>query len=187
MIRIGHQIPDFEVDAYYQDDFHKVKLSDYRGKWLVMLFYPADFTFVCPTELTEAAKHYDEFKQIDAEIVSISTDTAYVHKAWHDDSESIKRITYPMLADPTGNLCRAFGTYIDEEGQSFRASLIVDPDGILKAIDMHDNDIGRSIDEIYRKLQAAQYVHEHAGEVCPVNWKPGQQTLKKGVELVGKI
>ncbi len=187
MVTIGATIPDFELEAYYQGDFKKIKLSDYRGKWLVMLFYPADFTFVCPTELTAAAEMYEKFAELNTEIVSISTDTAYVHKAWHDDSKAIAKIQYPMLADPTGNCCRAFGTYLDDEGQSLRATMIIDPEGILKAIDMHDNSIGRSIDEIFRKLQASQYVHEHAGEVCPANWHPGEHTLKPGVDLVGKI
>lgn len=187
MVTIGSMIPDFELDAFANDEFKKIKLSDYRGKWLVMLFYPADFTFVCPTELVEAAHHYDEMKKLGAEVVSVSTDTTFVHKAWHDNSPAIKQVQYPMLADPTGNVCKAFGTYIDVEGLSLRGTFIVDPEGVLKAMDIHDNSIGRSIDEIIRKLQASIFVREHKGEVCPASWKPGAKTLKPGMDLVGKI
>ena len=152
-----------------------------------MLFYPADFTFICPTELEEAANYDDEFKKIGAEILSVSTDTVYVHKAWHDISPAIKKIKYPMLADPTGNLCREFGTYIDEAGLSLRGTFIIDPDGVLKSYEIHDNSIGRSAKEILRKVQAAKFVRENKGEVCPASWEPGKKTLKPGLNLVGKI
>ncbi|MFH1133107.1 MAG: alkyl hydroperoxide reductase subunit C [Nanoarchaeota archaeon] len=187
MLSIGSKIPDFELDAYHDLEFKKVHLSDFKGKWLVMLFYPADFTFVCPTELEEAAEAYPKIKSLGAELVSVSTDTHFVHKAWHDASPAIKKIEYPMLADPTGNLCRAFGTYIEQEGLSLRATFIIDPDGALKAVDMHDNSIGRSIHEIIRKLQASIFVREHHGEVCPASWSPGKKTLRPGIDLVGKI
>ncbi len=187
MVKIGSKIPDFELQAYQSDDIKKIKLSDFKGKWLVLLFYPADFTFVCPTELEEAAMHYPEFQKAGAEILSVSTDTVYVHKAWHDVSPAIKKIQYPMVADPTGNLCREFGTYMDEAGLSLRGSFIIDPDGILKAYEIHDNSIGRSAEEILRKVQAAKFVRENKGEVCPANWKPGKKTLKPGLDLVGKI
>ncbi len=187
MLKIGQKVPDFEVQAYHQDDTKKIRLSDYKGKWVVLLFYPADFTFVCPTELEEAA-HYDpEFKKVGAELMSVSTDTVYVHKAWHDVSPAIKKIQFPMLADPTGNLCREFGTYIDEAGLSLRGTFIIDPDGILKAYEIHDNSIGRSTKEILRKVQAAKFVRENKGEVCPASWEPGKKTLKPGLNLVGKI
>jgi peroxiredoxin (alkyl hydroperoxide reductase subunit C) len=187
MITIGQQIPDIQLEYFQNEQFKKAKFSDYRGKWLILMFYPADFTFVCPTELSEAAQKYDEFKKIDAEIISFSTDTVYVHKAWHDSSPVIKSVTYPMGADPTGNISRAFGTYIEADGLSLRGTFIIDPDGILKAIDMHDNSIGRNIEEIFRKLQASQYVRGHKGEVCPASWRPGVKTLRPGVDLVGKI
>ena len=156
-------------------------------KWTVLLFYPADFTFICPTELEAAAMMYPQFKKEKAEILSVSTDTVFVHKAWHDNSTAIAKIKFPMVADPTGKLCRALGTYIEEEGISLRATFIVDPKGIIKAMEIHDNSIGRNIDEILRKLQAAKFVSEHKAEVCPVNWKPGEKTLKPGLNLVGKI
>lgn len=184
---IGKELPKFTLSAYYQNDIKDIKLGDYKGKWLVLIFYPSDFTFVCPTELEDAAEYYSKFKEINAEIVSISTDTAFAHKAWHDTSPSIKKVDYPMLADPTGKFCRALGTLIEEEGVSLRATFIIDPDQIIKAYDIHDNSIGRNIEEIFRKLQASQFVREHQGLVCPANWKPGNKTLKPGSDLVGKI
>ena len=187
MVRIGEKIQDFELDAFSNERIEKIKISNYKGKWVVLVFYPADFTFICPTELAELADLYKEFKNNNAEIMSISTDTVFVHKAWHDHSKSIKKIEYPMLADPTGKVCKEFGTYIDDEGLSLRGSFIIDPDGILRAWELHDNSIGRSANELLRKLQAAIYVREHGGEVCPANWKPGSQTLKPGLDLVGKI
>ena len=186
-MKIGQKVSDFELDAYQNDDVKKVKLSDYKGKWVVFLFYPADFTFICPTELEEAANYYEEFKKAGAEILSVSTDTVYVHKAWHDVSPAIKKINFPMGADPTGKLCREFGTYIEEAGLSWRGTFIIDPDGILKAFEIHDNSIGRSAKEILRKVQAAKFVRENKGEVCPASWEPGKKTLKPGLDLVGKI
>jgi len=188
MLKIGDIISDTAIEIYQNDNFKKVQLESYRGKWLVLLFYPADFTFVCPTELEDAANHYGEFQKLGAEIISISTDTAFVHKAWHDNSPAIKKVTYPMGADPTGNLCREFGTYIDSEGLSLRASFIIDPDGKLIAYEIHDNSIGRSIEEILRKVQAGKFVRDNDGAlVCPASWHPGEKTLKPGIDLVGKI
>jgi len=187
MIKIGQQIPDIEIEAYHNEGVKKIKLSDYKGKWLVLVFYPADFTFICPTELEEVADNYAKFKKLGAEVLSVSTDTVFVHKAWHDNSPSIKKIKYPMLADPTGKLCREFGTYIEGEGLSLRGSFIVDPDGILKMYELHDNSVGRSAKELLRKLQAAKFVREHKGKVCPAAWEPGKDTLKPGLDLVGKI
>lgn len=187
MIKINQTIPDLELEAFHNEKIEKVKLSEYRGKWLILIFYPADFTFICPTELGEIADHYEEFKKLDAEVMSVSTDTAFVHKAWHDNSPTIKKIKFPMLADPTGKLCREFGTYIEDEGLSLRGTFIINPDGILKAFEIHDNSIGRSAKELLRKLQAAKFVREHAGEVCPASWEPGKETLKPGLDLVGKI
>jgi len=187
MIQIGQKIEDFTTEAFHDGETKKINLSDYKGKWVIMLFYPADFTFVCPTELEEAANLYDEFKKENAEILSVSTDTVFVHKAWHDNSPTIKKIKYPMIADPSGKICKQFNTYLPEEGLSLRGSFIIDPDGILKAIDVHDNSIGRSSEEILRKLQASKFVRENKGLVCPASWKPGSKTLKPGLDLVGKI
>lgn len=187
MIRIGQTIPDFELQAFHNEDIKTIRLSDYRGQWLVLLFYPADFTFVCPTELEEAAGRYAEFKDLGAEVLSVSTDTVYVHKAWHDQSPAVGKIRFPMVADPTGKLCRAFGTYLEEVGLSLRGSFIIDPDGQVRAYEVHDNSIGRSTEELLRKLAAARFVLENQGEVCPASWKPGGKTLKPGLGLVGKI
>jgi peroxiredoxin (alkyl hydroperoxide reductase subunit C) len=187
MVKIGEKIKDFNLDVFYNEDFKKISFSDYAGKWLVLLFYPADFTFICPTELEEAAESYHEFKRLNAEVISISTDTKYAHKAWHDTSKSIKKITFPMAADADGRVAKEFGTYNEEAGESFRASFIISPEGILKYMELHDNSIGRNIAEILRKLEAAKYVSENDGEVCPASWKPGKKTLRPGVDLVNKI
>ncbi|MFA5855819.1 MAG: redoxin domain-containing protein [Candidatus Pacearchaeota archaeon] len=187
MIKINEKAPDFKEDAFIDGDIKKISLSNYRGKWVILFFYPADFTFVCPTELGELANRYHEFKDLNAELISISTDTAFVHKAWHDASETIKKIKYPMLADPTHKICNDYGTYIEEEGLSLRASFLIDPDGIVKAFEFHNNSIGRNSDELIRKLESAIFVKEHSGNVCPMNWKPGKPTLVPGVNLIGKI
>jgi len=187
MVRIGEKVPDIGAEAFHNEEVKQVRLSDYQGKWLVLVFYPADFTFICPTELEDIADHYEEFKKAGAEVLSVSTDTAFVHKAWHDQSPAIKKIQFPMVADPTGKLCREFNTYIENEGLSLRGSFIIDPDGVLKAFEMHDNSIGRSAKELLRKLQAAKFVRENPGQVCPANWESGKETLKPGLDLVGKI
>ncbi len=187
MMGVGETLPDLELEAYQADETRKIRLSEYRGKWLVMIFYPADFTFICPTELEEAGELYDEFKRAGAEVVSVSTDTVYAHKAWHDGSDAVGKIGYPMLADPAGKLCRAMGTYIESEGLSLRGTFIVDPDGVVKSIELNDNSIGRNARETLRKLQAAKFVREHKGKVCPASWQPGGKTLTPGLDLVGKI
>jgi len=185
--KIGSHVVDATLEAFHNEQFKKIKLSDYLGKWVVLFFYPADFTFICPTELEELADNYAKFGELNAEVLSVSTDTAFVHKAWHDNSRAIKKINYPMLADPTGKLSRQFGVYIEEEGLALRGTFIIDPDGKLVAQEVNDNSIGRSAVELLRKLQAAQHVREHRGEVCPASWQPGSKTLKPGIDLVGKI
>lgn len=187
MIKIGQLIPDLTLEAFHENDIKKIRLADWRGRWIILVFYPADFTFVCPTELAELADHYEQFRALGAEVMSVSTDTVFVHKAWHDQSPAISKIRFPMIADPTGKLCREFGTYIEDEGLSLRGSFIIDPNGILKACEKHDNSIGRSAKELLRKLQAAIYVSQHDGEVCPASWEPGKDTLRPGLDLVGKI
>jgi len=187
MIKINEKAPTFKEDAFINNEIKKISLDDYKEKWVVLFFYPADFTFVCPTELGELAKHYEDFKKLNAEVISVSTDTAFVHKAWHDTSETIKQINFPMLADPAMRVSKAYETLIEEEGVSLRATFLIDPKGIVKAYEFHNNDIGRSITELLRKLEAAKFVEEHNGEVCPMNWHPGEKTLKPGMDLVGKI
>jgi len=187
MVNINERAPDFTEDAFVEGKIKKVSLSDYKGKWVVLFFYPADFTFVCPTELGELADNHEAIRKLGAEVISVSTDTAFVHKAWHDNSATIKKIKFPMLADPARRVCKSYWTLIENEGVSLRATFIIDPEGIIKAFEFHDNSIGRSAEELIRKIQAAKFVAEHKGQVCPVNWKPGGETLKPGLELVGKI
>ncbi len=187
MLGIGDRIPDFEVDAVVKGETRRIRLSDYRGRWMVFIFYPADFSFVCPTELEDAARHYAEFVKEGAEVFAVSTDTKYAHRAWHDTSPAIGKIDYPMIADPSARMCEEFGTYLEEEGVSLRGTFIVDPDGMVKTIELHDNSIGRNIEETLRKLRAAIWVRAHPGAVCPVTWKPGEKALKPSDDLVGKI
>tara|TARA_Y100000310_G_C20630872_1_gene788594 strand:+ start:328 stop:891 length:564 start_codon:yes stop_codon:yes gene_type:complete len=187
MVVINQAAPMFKEDAFVDGSIRKISLSEHRGKWVVLFFYPADFTFVCPTELGELADHYDTLRGMGVEVISVSTDTAFVHKAWADASETIRKIRYPMLADPTGRVCRAYGTYIEDEGLSLRGTFLIDPEGVLKVAEIHDNSIGRSIKELVRKVQAAKHVAQGEGQVCPVNWEPGKETLRPSLELVGKI
>ncbi|MAG47558.1 peroxiredoxin [archaeon] len=186
MIKIDQKIPELELEAFHEQEIKKIKLHE-NNKWLVLVFYPADFTFVCPTELEELADLYNEFRELDAEVMSVSTDTVFTHKAWHDKSEAIKKIKFPMLADPTGKLCKELGTYIEEEGLSLRGSFIFNDKGELKSFEMNNNDIGRNAKELLRKVKAAKFVSENEGQVCPASWEPGKDTLKPGLDLVGKI
>lgn len=184
---INKPAPGFTAEAYHNDKIKKISLSSYKGKWVVLFFYPADFTFVCPTEMGELAKNYDEFKKLGAEILSVSVDTAFVHKAWHDTSKTIKQVKFPMVADPTRKICSAYGTLIEEEGVSLRATFLINPQGRVVSVEVNSNDIGRNIKELLRKLRAAKYVSEHRGSVCPANWDEGKKTIKPGLDLVGKI
>lgn len=195
LVKVGEPVPDFEFEAYHQDTIKKMSLSQLRGKWTILVFYPADFTFICPTELEEFAKLYPKFEALNAEVVSVSTDNVYTHKAWHDTSEAIKQITYPMAADPSGKMAEAFGVLIEnngpeltpDEGLAMRGTFIIDPSGKLRAMEINDNSMGRKAAETLRKLQAAQYVETHKGKVCPASWEPGDDTLEPGLGLVGKI
>ena len=184
---INSKITDFKVKAYQNEEFIEVNSKDLEGKWSIFFFYPADFTFICPTELEDMANKYKEFQDIGVEVYSVSTDTHFSHKAWHDASDTIRKIKYPMLADPTGFLAKAFGVYIEEAGMAYRGTFLVNPEGEIKLAEMHDNGIGRNADELYRKTQAAQYIRENPDEVCPAKWQPGSKTLKPGLDLVGKI
>ena len=186
-LKIGKEAPKFKTEALIDNQIKTISLDDYDGKWKILFFYPADFTFICPTELGELADEYEEFKKEGAEILSVSTDTAFVHKAWKDASKTIEKIKFPMLSDANHFISKAYSTLIEEEGLSLRGTFIIDPKGILKAYEIHDNSIGRSAKELLRKLKAAKFVEEHNGEVCPASWMPGEKTLKPGLDLVGKI
>lgn len=184
---INSKITDFKVQAYHKNAFKEVTQNDLKGKWSIFFFYPANFTFVCPTELGDMADRYAEFQKMGVEVYSVSTDTHFAHKAWHDGSDTIKKINYPMLADPTGHLSRAFGVYIEEAGLAYRGTFVVNPEGLIKVVEMHDNGIGRNAEELLRKVQAAQFIAANPSEVCPAKWHPGEKTLKPGLDLVGKI
>jgi NADH-dependent peroxiredoxin subunit C len=187
-LTIGDQVPEDLFFEVFQDNKIELKsFKDFRGKWMVLFFYPGDFTFVCPTELAELAGLYDQFKAEEAEILAVSTDSAFVHKAWHDTSDSIKTVQYPMASDKTQELSMMFGTLIEDEGVALRGSFIISPEGIIKSIEMNDNAIGRSAGETLRKLKAARYVSKNPNNVCPASWNEGDNTLTPGVDLVGKI
>ncbi|MEK6628143.1 MAG: alkyl hydroperoxide reductase subunit C [Bdellovibrionota bacterium] len=184
---INTKVTDFKLKAYVNDDFKTITHNDLLGKWSIFFFYPADFTFVCPTELGDMAEKYDAFQKMGVDVYAVSTDTEYAHKAWHDTSETIKKIKYPMLADPTGHLSRAFGVYIEEAGLAYRGTFLINPEGKIKLAEINDNGIGRNADELLRKVQAAQHIAKNPYEVCPAKWTPGSKTLKPGIDLIGKI
>ena len=187
MSLINKEVEDFTVQAYVNGEFKKKNKKDIMGKWTVFFFYPADFTFVCPTELEDLQNKIDDFNKIGCQIFSVSTDSHFVHKAWHDHSERIKKITYPMLADPTAKLSRAFDVLIEEEGMAERGTFVVNPDGKIVAYEVNSGNVGRNADELFRKIQALQFVREHGDEVCPAKWQPGKETLKPSLDLVGLL
>lgn len=184
---INTKLIDFEVDAYQKGEFIKVKTEDIIGKWSVFFFYPADFSFVCPTELGDLQDHYQGFKDANCEIYSVSEDSHFVHKAWADATDTIGKIEYPMLADPNGKLARFFGVLDEEAGQALRGSFVVNPRGEIQAYEIHNMGIGRNAEELLRKLEAAVFVEQHGDQVCPANWKPGEDTIAPSLDLVGKI
>ena len=187
MSLINSEIKPFKATAYHNGKFVEVTDASVKGKWSVFFFYPADFTFVCPTELGDMADLYAEYQKLGVEVYSVSTDTHFVHKAWADASETIKKIKYPMIGDPTGAITRGFDVMIEEEGLALRGTFVVNPEGQIKVAEIHDLGIGRDAAELLRKVKAAQYVASHPGEVCPAKWKEGEATLKPSLDLVGKI
>ena len=184
---INTEVLPFNATAFHNGKFVQVSDADLRGKWSVVFFYPADFTFVCPTELADLADNYAEFKKLGVEIYSVSTDTHFTHKAWHDTSEAIKKIQYVMIGDPTGTISRNFGVMIEEVGLADRGTFVIDPQGKVQIIEINAGGVGRDASELLRKVKAAQYVASHPGEVCPAKWTPGEATLAPSLDLVGKI
>ena len=187
MSLINTEIKPFKASAFHNGKFVELTEADVKGKWSVFFFYPADFTFVCPTELGDMADLYPEFQKLGVEVYSVSTDTHFTHKAWADASETIKKITYPMIGDPTGAITRCFDVMIEEAGLALRGTFVVNPEGQIKVAEIHDLGIGRDASELLRKVKAAQYVASHPGEVCPAKWTEGAETLKPSLDLVGKI
>ncbi len=188
---LGQKVADFEVDTFdpTQSSFGKFKLADNmnKGRWTVLMFYPADYTFVCPTELADAANSYDKIKELGAELVSVSTDTHFVHMAWQRDEGLLKNIKYPMAADPTGRLSRAFGVYDEGTGLALRGTFIINPDGVLVGSEVNFYPVGRNADELVRRLKAYVHVRKHPEQACPAKWDEGQKTLVPGADLVGKV
>jgi peroxiredoxin (alkyl hydroperoxide reductase subunit C) len=187
MSLINTEIKPFTAQTFKGGKFAQLSNADLKGKWSVFFFYPANFTFVCPTELEDLADNYAEFQKLNVEIYSVSTDTHFSHKAWHDSSPAIKKINYTMVGDPTGTITRNFGVMIEEAGLADRGTFVVDPDGKIQIVEITAGGIGRDAKELLRKVKAAQYVNSHPGEVCPAKWQEGAHTLKPSLDLVGKI
>jgi len=187
MSLINTQVKPFKATAFHNGKFVELSEKSLMGKWSVFVFYPADFTFVCPTELEDLAEQYATFKDLGVEVYGISTDTHFAHKAWHDTSEAIKKVRYPLIGDPTGAITRNFDVMIEEEGLALRGTFVIDPEGRIKLCEIHDNGIGRDATELLRKVKAAQYVAAHPGQVCPAKWQEGAATLTPSLDLVGKI
>lgn len=184
---IGKKLEDFTVPAFVGNSFKNVSKDDVLGKWGLFFFYPGDFTFVCPTELEDLANHYEELKSLGCEVYGVSTDSEFVHKAWKDTSEAIKKVEYPLLSDRSLTLSSFFNVLIEGEGQALRASILVNPEGEIVIYEVCAPGIGRNAKELVRKVKAAQFVAAHGDKVCPANWEPGDETLTPGIDLVGKI
>ena len=188
MPMIGQGVPDGTYQIFHRNEIKPVELKKYHERWLVLVFYPGDFTFICPTELKDLGMLYPEFQKLNAEVFGVSTDSVYVHKAWCDLSPAVKHLPFPLIADSGGRLAQRLGVYLPQDGVALRGSFLFDPDGRLSLYEVHNNSIGRNMEELLRKLQAAICVRENGGvEVCPAGWKPGEKTLKPGLDLVGKI
>ncbi|HSE09535.1 MAG TPA: alkyl hydroperoxide reductase subunit C [Nocardioidaceae bacterium] len=187
MALLNTEIKPFKATAFHNGSFIEVSDEDLRGKWSVVFFYPADFTFVCPTELGDLAELYEDFKMLDVEIYSVSTDTHFTHKAWHEASDTIAKVQYPMVGDPTGTIANNFEVMREGQGLADRATFLIDPDGIIQYMEISSEGVGRNAMELLRKTKAAQYVREHPNEVCPAKWEEGDDTLAPSLDLVGKI
>jgi peroxiredoxin (alkyl hydroperoxide reductase subunit C) len=187
MSLINTKIKPFKANAYHNGKFVELNEENFKGTWSVLMFYPADFTFVCPTELEDLANMQPEFDKLGVKLYAASTDTHFSHKAWHDHSEAIKKVNYALIGDPTGALTRNFEVMIEEEGLALRGTFVINPEGEIKVMEVHDLGIGRDASELLRKVKAAQYVATHPGEVCPAKWTEGAATLKPSLDLVGKI
>lgn len=190
-LSIGQTVPNIEMEVYdpVKGDFGKINLEDIKGKrqWLVLFFYPADFTFVCPTELDDLADKYKELKDLGCEVVAVSTDTKFSHMAWHQSEKLLANVKYPMAADPTGKISRLFGVYDENTGLALRGTFIINPEGKLIASEINFYNVGRNADELLRKMQANIYLAGHPDEVCPAKWKEGEKTLKPSAKLVGRV
>ena len=187
MSLINTKVQPFKANAFKNGQFIEVTDKDLQGKWSALIFMPAAFTFNCPTEIEDAADHYAEFEKAGAQVFIITTDTHFSHKVWHETSPAVGKAKFALIGDPTHQLTRAFDVHIEEEGLALRGTFIINPDGVIKTMEVHDNAIARDVTETVRKLKAAQYVASHTGEVCPAKWKEGEKTIKPSLDLVGKI
>lgn len=187
MSLIGKQVLPFTAQAYQNENFITVTEESFKGQWSVVCFYPADFTFVCPTELEDLQNQYEALKALGTEVYAVSTDTHFTHKAWHDTSDAIGKIQYPMIGDPSHTISRNFDVLIEADGLADRGTFIIDPDGVIQAVEISAGGIGRDASILINKIKAAQYVRNNPGEVCPAKWQEGSKTLKPGLDLVGKI
>ncbi len=187
MSLIGKEIESFKAQAFKNGEFVEVSSEDFKGQWSVVCFYPADFTFVCPTELEDLQEQYAALKQLGAEVYSVSTDTHFTHKAWHDTSDAIGKIEYTMIGDPSHEISKIFDVLDEAAGLAQRGTFIIDPDSVVQTVEINNDGIGRNASIVVDKIKAAQYVRNHPGEVCPAKWKEGAETLKPSLDLVGKI
>ena len=187
MSLINTEVQPFKTTAYRNGEFIEVTDADLKGQWSVLIFMPAAFTFNCPTEVEDAAESYEEFKKAGAEVYIVTTDTHFSHKVWHETSDAVGKAQFPLVGDPTHQLTRAFGVHLDDEGLALRGTFVINPEGVIKTMEVHDNAIARDVSETLRKLKAAQFVAAHPNEVCPAKWKEGEKTLKPSLDLVGKI
>jgi len=184
---LSTELKPFTATAFHNGEFVDVSDADLRGRWSIVFFYPADFTFVCPTELGDLADHYEDLQRLGVEVYSVSTDTHFTHKAWHDASDTIGKIRYPMVGDPTGAITRNFEVMREDQGLADRGTFVIDPDGVIQVVEITAEGIGRNAAELVRKVKAAIYVREHPNEVCPAKWEEGDDTLAPSLDLVGKI
>lgn len=187
MSLIGKEVSAFKAEAFHNGEFVTVTEDNFKGKWSVVCFYPADFTFVCPTELEDLQNEYATLKELGAEVYSVSTDTHFTHKAWHQHSPAISKIEYIMIGDPSQKISRIFEVLDEESGLADRGTFIIDPDGTIQAVEINAGGIGRDASILVNKIKAAQYVRNNPGEVCPAKWQEGGETLKPSLDLVGKI
>ena len=187
MSLINTQVQPFKVQAFKDGEFVEISDQDLQGKWSVMIFMPAAFTFNCPTEIEDAANHYDEFRKLGTDVYIVTTDTHFSHKVWHETSPAVGKARFALVGDPTHKLTRAFGVHIEDEGLALRGTFVIDPQGTIKTVEIHDNAIARDVGDTLRKVKAAQYVAANPNEVCPAKWKEGEKTLRPSLQLVGKI
>ena len=187
MSLINTQIPAFKAQAFLNGKFVEVSNESMKGKWSVVIFMPAAFTFNCPTEVEDAADNYAEFQKMGAEVYIVTTDTHFSHKVWHETSPAVGKAKFPLVGDPTHTLTRGFDVHIDADGLAYRGTFVINPDGVIKTLEIHSNEIARDVKETLRKLKAAQYTAAHPGEVCPAKWNEGAKTIAPSLELVGKI